>query len=67
LLFELEIQVRHDLVSDNYLEISFVLGQQNAMTIAVNNDTSVRLAVNWGEVKFLCAYPKRFKNFKLLF
>ncbi|HGL3078570.1 TPA: helix-turn-helix domain-containing protein [Enterococcus faecium] len=33
------------------------------MTIAANNDTSVRLAVNWGEVKFLCASPKQFKNF----
>ncbi|MFQ9333104.1 MAG: helix-turn-helix domain-containing protein [Finegoldia magna] len=35
------------------------------MTIATNNDTSVRLAVNWGEVKFLCAYPKQFKNSNL--
>jgi len=33
------------------------------MTIAVDNDTSVRLTVNWGEVKFLCAYPRQFKNF----
>lgn len=38
------------------------------MTMTENNDTSVRLAVNWGEVKFLCALPKaiqkstRFKN-----
>jgi hypothetical protein len=28
------------------------------MTMTENNDTSVRLAVNWGEVKFLCALPK---------
>jgi hypothetical protein len=34
------------------------IGIQVAMTMTVNNDTSVRLAVNWGEVKFLCALPK---------
>lgn len=28
------------------------------MTMTENNDTSVRLAVNWGEVKLLCALPK---------
>lgn len=45
------------LLSDNQFSTRFDLGHQVAMTMTVYNDTSVRLAVNWGEVKFLCALP----------